>query len=187
MRQGLASGALVVSHYMRSIFPYERAHEKGMGMVQEVATARVAERSSASAGNTLDLEAKLLADELRALGRQRAEGSQPRLEDTGARVVAVTHDITADEPPTAADPSVARADDRLGLDAFDEDQDVRPVVLLSRKRRSAERHADGAFMTDLERRLEADAQPRDAQDAGAPGATGVSRTGEPSQEPVSKS
>jgi serine/threonine protein kinase len=182
MRQGLASGALVVSHYVRSIFPYERAHEKGMGMVQEGPAPRAPERSSP--GSTHDLEAKLLADELRALGRQRSDGAQPRLQDTGARVVAVAQEITADEPPTAADPSVARADDRLGLDAFDEDQDVRPVVLLSRKRRSADRHADGAFMTDLERRLEADAQPRDAQDAGA---TGVSRTGEPSQEPVSKS
>jgi hypothetical protein len=155
MRQGLASGALVVSHYVRSIFPYERAHEKGMGIVQEPSSVRPAQ-PSAAAGQAQDFEAKLFADELRALSqRPRA---QPQIISLPAT------ELVEEQPlqPLAADAAEAGSD-RLGLDAFDEDLDVRPVVLLSHKRKNAEQRADGAFMSDLERRLDAE-PPKSAEE-----------------------
>lgn len=151
MRQGLASGALVVSHYVRSIFPYERAHEKGMGIVQEPSSVRPAQPPA----EARDLEAKLFADELRALGQKPAAAgasSEP------PEIISVPVDMLEEEsaPPAAEQTSAARRPDRLGLDAFDEDASVRPVVLLSRKRKQADQLSDGAFMSDLERRLEAE-------------------------------
>ena len=149
MRQGLASGALVVSHYVRSIFPYERAHEKGMGIVQESSSVRPMQQFSDPGAK--DLEAKLFAEELRALGRKpaAAPSSEP------AEIISVPADAIIEDEP-AQPPAAARRSDRLGLDAFDEDASVRPVVLLSRKRKNAEQVADGAFMSDLERRLDAE-------------------------------
>jgi hypothetical protein len=49
--------------------------------------------------------------------------------------------------------------DSLGLDAFDDDSEVKPVVLLSpkRKARDDKKPGDGNFMNDLERRLREDA------------------------------
>jgi serine/threonine protein kinase len=150
MRKSLASGALVVSHYVRTIFPYERAHEKGMGIVQEPSSVR-ATPPSAAAGQGQDLEAKLFAEELRALSQR------PRAAATGdlpSEVISLpATELVEEEPSTSA---AAPRSDRLGLDAFDEDLDVRPVVLLSRKCKNAEQVADGAFMSDLERRLEAE-------------------------------
>jgi hypothetical protein len=92
------------------------------------------------------------------LGQQQADTTRTRGSDAEAQ--AVSQDVA--EPLTAA----AGGADRLGLDAFDEDLDVRPVVLLSRKRHSADHKADGAFMSDLERRLEADAAPSTVTDKG---------------------
>jgi hypothetical protein len=71
-------------------------------------------------------------------------------------------DLLLDDPdqthlPAAA---VARADEpnRLRIDEFDEDSEVKPVVLLSPKRKPAQPRAgsEGAFMSDLERRLRED-------------------------------
>jgi hypothetical protein len=150
MRLGLASGALVVSHYVRSIFPYERAHEKGMGIVQETSSVRPMQQFSDPGAK--DLEAKLFAEELRALG-QKPMAAGPSSEP--AEIISMPADAIIEEEhvqPAAA----ARRSDRLGLDAFDEDASVRPVVLLSRKRKGSEQLADGAFMSDLERRLDAE-------------------------------
>jgi serine/threonine protein kinase len=160
MRQGLASGALVVSHYVRSIFPYERAHEKGMGIVQESSSVRPAQHAS-EAGQAKDLEAKLFADELRALSQKpgaAALSSEPP-EVISVPVSEDDIDLLEEEEhsqPSAAQATGVRRPDRLGLDAFDEDLSVRPVVLLSRKRKATDQVADGAFMSDLERRLEAE-------------------------------
>jgi serine/threonine protein kinase len=147
MHQQLASGALVVSHYVRSIFPYERAHEKGMGIVQEASGVRAMQQS---ADDAKDLEAKLFADELRALGHRSSAASE--VDSEPVEIISLPDDVLSEEEATTA----ARRSDRLGLDAFDEDLSVRPVVLLSRKRKSTDQRADGAFMSDLERRLEAE-------------------------------
>jgi serine/threonine protein kinase len=149
MRQGLASGALVVAHYVRSIFPYERAHEKGMGIVQETSSVRPLQQLSEPGAQ--DLEAKLFAEELRALG-QKPAAAGPSSEP--AEIISVSADAIEEEPAQPA--AAGRRSERLGLDAFDEDLSVRPVVLLSRKRKNTDQLSDGAFMSDLERRLEAE-------------------------------
>jgi serine/threonine-protein kinase len=152
MKQGLVTGALVIAHYVRSIYPYERAHEKGMGIVREPSATAVQEASPGAAASD-DLEAKLLADELRALGqssRPRRKGPELEVEEISA------DDLLVDEEEPQPRKPGARGPDRLGLDAFDDDSDVRPVVLLSPKRKSGDNKSDGAFMTDLERRLRDD-------------------------------
>lgn len=141
MQRSLVTGPLVVAQYVRSVYPYERAHEKGMGIVQNDVV------------NAAALEAKLLADELRALrdpttGRRPSEGD---VEEVSVDELLVEEE---DLPTTRQDENAAaNLSDRLGLDAFDEDSDVKPVVLLSPKRKGSERKSDGAFMSDLERRL----------------------------------
>jgi serine/threonine protein kinase len=157
MRNGLVSGALVVSHYVRSVYPYERAHEKGMGIAQDEVSASL----PAAAMNAEDLEAKLLAEELRALRKAQvakakdAERSADEVEELSDEELLVDEDDLLD-PARSARQAVgasSRPPDRLGLDAFDDDSEVKPVVLLSPKRKSPERKSDGAFMSDLERRL----------------------------------
>jgi serine/threonine-protein kinase len=162
MRQGLTSGALVVSHYVRSIFPYERAHEKGMGIVQEPSTVRQTQQPAPAQPD--DLEAKLFADELRALGQRPATASSEPPE-----IISVPADMVLEEESVVQPTDAERRPDRLGLDAFDEDQSVRPVVLLSRKRKQSDQLSDGAFMSDLERRLEAEPGPTDERQTAAGG------------------
>jgi serine/threonine protein kinase len=155
MRQGLASGALVVSQYVRWIYPYERAHEKGMGIAHDP-SAPPAQASGRAQSE--DLEAKLFAEELRAL-RRTPSVATTKPADAGS--VSDVEELSGDELMTIDEdqvrvetgPAARGASDRLGLDAFDDDSDVRPVVLLSHKRKTADQQADGAFMSDLERRL----------------------------------
>jgi serine/threonine protein kinase len=151
MRSGLAIGSLVVSHYVRSLYPYQRAHEKGMGIAH--AEAVPPPEDIAQPARTDDLEAKLLAEELRALGHS----SRPRRTTAAEQEVEEldSDDLVVDDDDAGrhANRSSGRPTDRLGLDAFDDDSDVRPVVLLSPKRRRSEPKSDGTFMTDLERRL----------------------------------
>jgi tRNA A-37 threonylcarbamoyl transferase component Bud32 len=167
MQRSLVTGPLVVAQYVRSVYPYERAHEKGMGIVQNDVV------------NAAALEAKLLADELRALrdpstGRRPVEGY---VEEVSVDELLVEEE---DLPTTPQDENAAaNLSDRLGLDAFDEDSDVKPVVLLSPKRKSSERKSDGAFMSDLERRLLEDGS---APEAAANG--GQSRKVEADEENV---
>jgi eukaryotic-like serine/threonine-protein kinase len=158
MRQGLVVGALVVAQYVRTIYPYERAHEKGMGIVREEPAAEEEASEEAVAPVPEELEAKLLADELRALGQgagTRAARSpfEHEIEELSADEL-----MAADEEQEGRSKAAggSRPPDRLGLDAFDDDSDVRPVVLLSPKRKQSEHRSDGAFMSDLERRLRED-------------------------------
>jgi hypothetical protein len=171
MRHGVASGALVVSQYVRSLYPYERAHEKGMGIARESGThtedgtGRKPRDPRAAVASPEDLEAKLVAAELRALGHSNAKAAVLReaapeselLELTAEDLVADDDEADAADGADGADGQAksakARTPDRLGLDAFDDDSDVRPVVLLSSKRKGSAERADGAFMSDLERRL----------------------------------
>jgi tRNA A-37 threonylcarbamoyl transferase component Bud32 len=157
MQQGMVTGALVVSHYVRSIYPYERAHEKGMGIVRDPVEQEPDKIPVTAAAE--DLEAKLLADELRALGhsargRTPGAGNEAEVEELSADELLVDEEEPAGRHRSAR--RAARAPDRLGLDAFDDDSDVRPVVLLSPKRKQGEHRSDGAFMSDLERRLRED-------------------------------
>ncbi|HEY2736512.1 MAG TPA: serine/threonine-protein kinase [Polyangiales bacterium] len=151
MRQGIVFGALVVAHYVRTIYPYERAHEKGMGIVREP-DARVA---SATVPAPEELEAKLLAEELRALGQSVRKTHARSALESEVEELSADELMVADEELDGRIKS-GRATDRLGLDAFDDDSDVRPVVLLSPKRKATEHKSDGAFMSDLERRLRED-------------------------------
>jgi len=186
MRHGVASGALVVSQYVRSLYPYERAHEKGMGIAREARPdSGSGDRSGPKArdphtalASTEDLEAKLVADELRVLGHSNARSAALPAEVPESDLLELTaEDLVADddEPEAQAKPVRTRAPDRLGLDAFDDDSDVRPVVLLSSKRKGSAERADGAFMSHLERRLAEEVPaasqppPPDAPSDNAPG------------------
>jgi hypothetical protein len=152
MQRSLVTGPLVVAQYVRSVYPYERAHEKGMGIVQNDAV------------NAAALEAKLLADELRRL-RDPASASRRRVSAEGDVEEVSVDELLVEEEDLPTSPqdrdAAASLPDRLGLDASDEDSDVKPVVLLSPKRKGTERKSDGAFMSDLERRLQEDGQPRE--------------------------
>jgi tRNA A-37 threonylcarbamoyl transferase component Bud32 len=159
MQRSLVTGPLVVAQYVRSVYPYERAHEKGMGIVQNDAI------------NAAALEAKLIADELRAL---RDPSVRRRATHEGDVEEVSVDDLIVEEeedlPTTPQDQdAAANLADRLGLDAFDEDSDVKPVVLLSPKRKANERKSDGAFMSDLERRLLQDGSAGEAANGGGPG------------------
>jgi hypothetical protein len=171
MRNGLVIGALVVSHYVRAVYPYERAHEKGMGIVQD--ELMPSSSHSVVPVTPEDLEARLLAEELRSIkeaprgGRSRAgtASGEAELEELSGDEFLVDDDDPL-EPRNGAPPFAGSGPtDHLGLDAFDEDSEVKPVVLLSPKRKVQERKADGNFMSDLERRLLEDSVP--APDTGS--------------------
>ena len=154
MRHQLVTGPLLVAHYVRSIFPYQRAHEVGMGIAQ-ADVEQPQPPAAKQAPSPADLEEQALVRELRALS-PTATRPPPRPEEI--------EEISLDElmlEEDAADGSAAN--DRLGLDSFDEDSDVKPVVLLSPKRKTPEPQSDGAFMSDLERRLQEDGEPTPEQ------------------------
>jgi hypothetical protein len=65
-------------------------------------------------------------------------------------------DLIEEERTEVPEPA---AQDRLGLDQFDQDEEIKPVVLLSPKRKSTEKSpAEGGFMNDLERRPREEAE-----------------------------
>lgn len=191
-RHGLVTGPLVISHYVRSLFPYERAAEEGMGIAQVPSPGSQglepgAEKAAVSAE---ELEERLLAEELRALQQRRtASGSsapelpppdmasnadaprvEPEIEELNAedvlldelepgprnRAAATAAASDEEKPAPASSPALP---ERLRIDEFDEDSEVKPVVLLSPKRKPSQPApiSDGAFMSDLERRLREDA------------------------------
>jgi serine/threonine protein kinase len=149
MQTGLVAGPLVVSRYVRSLFPYERAHEAGMGIATGGDEPLTPE----------DREGQELVRELRAM---QGKPERPRTSHDGADAdveeLALDELLLEDEVLGAApDPHSSAPPDSLGLDEFDEDSEVKPVVLLSPKPRTRPDRSDGAFMSDLERRLEEDA------------------------------
>lgn len=182
-RNGLVTGPLVISHYIRSLFPYERAAEEGMGIAQvpSPGSQGMESDSERSAGLAAEqLEARLLAEELKTL-QERRSARVPRptpperpvqaavrllsdqargleveleLEELNADELLVEEAETAEQMHAAA----ASEPERLRIDEFDEDSEVKPVVLLSPKRKTAQPvpASDGVFMSDLERRLRED-------------------------------
>jgi hypothetical protein len=173
MRQGLVTGPLVIAHYVRSLFPYERAAEEGMGIAQVPSPgSQTPDSDRAGAVSAEALEERLLAEELRALQRRRSSGAgqeraddstrfrvdesaEPELEELSA------DDLVVDEPDASDDLAAAAASaaPRLRIDELDEDSEIKPVVLLSPKRKQSQPSptSEGAFMSDLERRLREDA------------------------------
>lgn len=145
LRYGLLSGPFVIAQYVRSVFPYERAHEAGMGIAQS---------DPAPAGmSEAELEEQAFANELRAIGGVRgAEAlADEELEELSSDELLMDDDdgLDSDVPSGAGGQS-------LSLDRFEDDEDVRPVVLLSPKRASQAPASAGDFMSDLERRLAED-------------------------------
>jgi serine/threonine protein kinase len=181
-RHGLVTGPLVIAHYVRSLFPYERATEEGMGIAQVPSPGSQGMSSDSDADSdkpaslaTEQLEARLLAEELKTLQlRRSARVSRPtpperpvepalraletNLRDSELDLEELNVDellLDESEPPG---PAAARLE-RLRIDEFDEDSEVKPVVLLSPKRKVSQPvpASEGAFMSDLERRLREDA------------------------------
>lgn len=154
LRYGLLSGPFVIAQYVRSVFPYERAHEAGMGIAQS---------DPPPAMSDVELEEQAFANELRAIGGLRgAEGlAEEELEELSADELVLEDDgaRTGGHQPVGG--SGAAPDAPLALDRFDDDEDVKPVVLLSPKRKSSAPGSDGDFMSDLGRRLEQDAEELD--------------------------
>lgn len=200
MRHGLVTGPLMISHYIRSLFPYERAREEGMGIAQVAPSSGAApslDEEITSAGDRRtptsaeELEERMLREELRALARQRTvAGAASPLEAGSAASIASpvppaprvappvqsslvpppVRSIAPGAPHSAYELTVddlieeeervtqTTEDDHLGLDRFDEDEEVKPVVLLSPKRKPSDKAAtEGSFMSDLERRLREEA------------------------------
>jgi serine/threonine-protein kinase len=189
LNNGLVASPLVISRYMRSIFPYERAREIGMGMVPPTADIeeerpKKTQRSSRTPTDHLrdedisaeELEGRLLIQELRRLNLSSippeegyreeppepivlpdAETAEDFLEFDGSELLAANSSKVG---TTVHDPIRTTEDfEQIGLEEFDEEE-VRPVVLLSPKPKTSEQQSklDGNFMRELERRLEQEAE-----------------------------
>lgn len=185
VRHSLVIGSLAISHYIRSLIP-ERAIEQGMGIarVPSPGSQLTALEVGGAALSAEELESRLLAEELRELQQSGFNLESIAAEDfaVGAlppaepRPDGLTEDESemALEELTAADLFSDEGDglqalpddrgmepgaQRLRIDEFDEDSEVKPVVLLSPKRkdRRSDPSLDPEFVSDLERRLQEDA------------------------------
>lgn len=187
VRHSLVIGSLAISHYIRSLIP-ERAIEQGMGIarVPSPGSQALNLEEGPAALSAEELERRLLAEELRELqqsgfnldsiaGTDFAVGALP---PAAPRAELLEEDDEAEmglEELTAADlfpedalsldvlsPTNGSSDQagRLRIEEFDEDSEVKPVVLLSPKRKDQRPDAgpDGEFVSDLERRLQEDAE-----------------------------
>lgn len=174
-RHGLVTGPLVIAHYVRSLFPYERASEEGMGIAQIPSPGSQKTDTEQDAGESgiSDVEARIMADELRVLQQRRGGGStEPRRDSTIDTLLPVAtagvleselEELNIDEllmEDAPLERVAAGAPNRLRIDEFDDDDEVKPVVLLSPKRKLSQNApaSDGSFMSDLERRLREDAE-----------------------------
>ena len=149
MRHGLVTSPLVVSQYVRSVFPYEQLQREA---------DRSPVRAELAALSDEELEERLLREELDML---MAAGGTVELV---SEVEELTDELLIEEEDTdvmdAVRPHEGEAPiEHLGLDAFDEDSDVKPVVLLSPKAAEVGAQPEGSFLGDLERRLQEDAEP----------------------------
>jgi len=145
LRYGLLSGPLVVAQYVRSVFPYERAHEAGMGISEE------------GGGSEVELEQKAFADEMRSIGGSSREEELRQMLDEDIEELS-PDELLFDDEGIEPLPQIGEQDipEHMGLDRFDDDADVKPVVLLSPKRKARDGSSAGDFMSDLERRLAED-------------------------------
>jgi len=129
VRHGLSSSVLVVSEYVRSIRPDERAHDdsddRGTGIVHTVSL-------SMPPRSLQELEAKLLADELHALGQPvqaAAASSADRLRldelDDGVDVRPVV--LLSNKRPTLAAPEPSAFVNELGRRLLEEPKNTNVI------------------------------------------------------------
>lgn len=164
LRAKMIGAPLVISRYVRELFPYERAHEAGMGIAETERSEGTPEVELPKAEG--DFDERQLVEELRRLGR--APSSEVRVASDRPRPLRMPRDNDGDDSgelrleeqdlvELGEDRSRSSAPpDRLGLDSYDDDAEVRPVVLLSPKRKAPEPRSEGDFMKELQRRLEED-------------------------------
>lgn len=158
MQHGLLTGPLVVAQYERQVFPYESAQELGLGADVGTEFEDLSDQ---------ELEERLLVEELRALRASQRYGLQDltsEVEELSLDDLLIEEDETDVLPPQAQGPDakpVPKPPARLDLGAFDEDSNVKPVVLLTSKP-STDTGLHGSFLGDLERRLEEDTETRDS-------------------------
>lgn len=166
LRAKMIGAPLVISRYVRELFPYERAHEAGMGIAETERGESTPELQPDAQGGGADFDEHQLVEELRRLGRVPASEprptgnvpqplrmpSDPLSEDTG-ELRLEDNDLLelGDERARSSAPP-----DRLGLDSYEDDAEVRPVVLLAPKRKAPAPKSEGDFMKELQRRLEED-------------------------------
>jgi len=166
LRGKLIGAPLVISRYVRELFPYERAHEAGMGIAESEPAERPASVEVPKVEGAFD--ERQLVEELRRLGRPPAAEADapaerprplrmpksPDAEETG-ELRLEEQDLVefGDDRARSSTPP-----DRLGLDSYDDDAEVRPVVLLSPKRKSTAPRSESDFVKDLQRRLEEDGE-----------------------------
>lgn len=166
LRGKLIGAPLVISRYVRELFPYERAHEAGMGIAESESVDRSPSQDLPKPEG--DFDEQQLVEELRRLGRPpsvpvEATAERPRplrmprvqdADDTGELRLEEKDLVEfGDERMRSSAPP-----DRLGLDSYDDDAEVRPVVLLSPKRKQAEPRSESDFVKELQRRLEEDGE-----------------------------
>jgi len=164
----LVTTPLVVSRFVRSLFPYERAREAGMGMVPHFSADSEVERGPESD----QFEEKLLVEELRRLSQ-----IPPAVDDfldESVEPVELPGDARVDEDIVELDdlevhlqedeefeadvevekPETDPLKDDFALDAFADDLTVKPVVVLSPKPKAPDLgKSDGDYVSELERRL----------------------------------
>lgn len=166
----LASGA--IADYMRALFPYERAREAGMGLVQSFSDD--SERPPAL--GIEELEEKLLLEELRRLKEttptlegyideipQPLDLPKPDKRNNGIAMPdgQFSNHNGVGSIESELEERKIRANtrsDRLGLDRFDEDSDLKPIVVLTPKPNQPykSKASQGNFMSNLARRLQRD-------------------------------
>ncbi len=166
----LASGA--IAKYMRALFPYQRAREAGMGLVQSF--SEDSERPPEL--GVEEFEEKLLLEELRRLKEATPavesyvdEIPQPlnlpksSMRSNGSATLGgqlPNHNgIGSIETELEERKAQVKAQsDRLGLDRFDEDSDLKPIVVLTPKTKPPYKNkaSQGNFMSNLARRLQKD-------------------------------
>jgi serine/threonine-protein kinase len=159
LRNTLVSAPLVVSRFVRSLFPYERAHESGMGMVPPHTVGSEPLRGTDSD----EFEEQLLVEELRRLSQIPPANTGESADKPGpppipGAPVAPRPDARPDSQQGVAARNAKPPSDSLGLDAFDDAAELKPVVVLSPKPKSRDTaKSEGEFVDDLERRLKKEA------------------------------
>lgn len=170
IRNSMVIAPAVVSSYMRALFPYERAREAGMGLVPTFDE----ENERPLDLGIEEFEERLLLDELR-----RLKEIAPTIE---SYVDEIPHPLTLPKnaerkntpPDFLAQGSNGNAplegeegegasllSDRLGLDRFDEDSELKPIVVLTPKSKTTQqnKNSQDKFMRNLAKRLQKESKP----------------------------
>jgi serine/threonine protein kinase len=170
LRQQMLCVPRVIARHVRHLYPYERAHEAGMGIALETETGSGAfDLNGKHTGMPADDEQSLL-EELRRLGRLGAAVPAPTQEipvplrmpqaDDGLLELD-SEELLDDQDMLLEDELVVEAHpEALGLEQFEEDAELKPVVLLPAPKPNREQSQEGSYVSDLQRRLEQDGDRR---------------------------